>query len=321
MTLNLFPRPKLEDLKLKKSSKLKTHDYRNSNKNNEQLIAYEKRRRHQVYMKMDYFLAGSTYFDFLSLDTFQIVKYSKYLAQIQTYNSTKQVSTEQLLLPIIMSELELSDILKDYHFSEKAVLKLLRKLSSTSNVNPETKRAHLFYKLVKGVPFSFGLNKSLLNDLKVAKNPSFSREMHAFFETVADNALTRFKTPVITPEILFITMMEARTKNVGRVIRKILQTDANWYLLRYKLIKRVHAQEVSIRTEVELNEQYFAYLLKLNLSEIEFNRLIESELLSLGVEVFRNKIVTEMLNLNLFDALEADIHKSIRATNKRTYST
>lgn len=317
MALNLFYRPKLEELTLKKFSKLKTYDYRKSNQTEEQLIINEKRRRHQAYMKMDYFLTGSTYFDFFSSDTFKIVKYSKYFAEV---SAKENVNSDCLLLPIVNSQLEIAEILKEHNFSKRTVSRLLSQVTPKRKTTPEMERNYARYNLVKKLPFSFGFNRSLLKKLLSKKKISYSTEMYNFFENVAENSLTRFKTPVITPEILFISMMEARTKNMGRVIRKILQTDANWYLLRYKLIKRIHAQEVSIRTEVELNQQYFAYLLKINLSEIQFDRLIESGLLSLGVEVFRSNIITEVLALNLFDTLEVDIRRSIKATSKRKYT-
>jgi hypothetical protein len=72
-----------------------------------------------------------------------------------------------------------------------------------------------------------------------------SYELNLLFEKSAENSLTRFKTPVITPEILFITMMEEKHTKVGKIIQKFLKTDTNWYLLRYKLIKMIHYQETS----------------------------------------------------------------------------
>ena len=141
------------------------------------------------------------------------------------------------------------------------------------------------------------------------------------FEKAAENALVRFKTPVITPEILFVTMMEQKNNKVGKIIKKFLKNDTNWYLLRYKLIKRLHYQETDIRTNVSKNNHYFVYLLKLNLSEYEFNRLIETESLNLGVSVFRNRLISQLLKVDIFNQLENEIHKSIKVSNKRNYSS
>ena len=116
-------------------------------------------------------------------------------------------------------------------------------------------------------------------------------------------------------------MMEEKNTKVSKLIKKFFPDETNWYLLRYKLIKRIHFQEVRIRAEISKNEQYFAYLLKINLSELEFNCLIETNLLTLAVSTFRNKLITKMLTLNLFDLLEKDIYKSMQVTNTRVYST
>jgi hypothetical protein len=51
-------------------------------------------------------------------------------------------------------------------------------------------------------------------------------EMNQLFEKTIDNALNRFKTPVVTPEVLFITLMEERTSKAGKIIKKVLKTDA-----------------------------------------------------------------------------------------------
>ena len=88
-----------------------------------------------------------------------------------------------------------------------------------------------------------------------------------------------------------------------------------------KLIKRIHYQETDIRTNIRKNDHYFVYLLKLNLGEYEFNRLIETQSLNLGVSVFRNRLISQLLKVDLFNQLETEIHKSIKVSNKRNYSS
>ena len=53
---------------------------------------------------------------------------------------------------------------------------------------------------------------------------------------------------------------------------------------------------------------------------MKFNQLINRELLSNGVELFRNTLIVQLLETNLFKLLEFDIYKSMKITNKRTYS-
>jgi hypothetical protein len=102
------------------------------------------------------------------------------------------------------------------------------------------------------------------------------------------------------------------------MIKAILPTEIDWYVLRYKLIKIIHKNEVCIR-ELRTNQHYFAYLLKKSLSENEFETLVDTEQLSEGVSFFRNRLISQILSFNLFDHIEKEIYTSIRLTGNRTY--
>lgn len=309
---NFFPKK----TKLSQSSMRSTvtsYDYTTLTKTVEQQIELEKRRRHQIYTLLDYTLSAITYFDFFSQDTFTIIKHSKYLAQASKRN---YFTSEFLLIPFLDSKFELSTLLKEYDLNEIEIGKLITSLNNIPKRSFAEKRDYFFYQIFKKVGnFSF-FDKSLIT--KKLKN---SFDVSFLFEQAAENALIRFKTPVITPEILFITMMEEENTKVSKIIKKFFPEETNWYLLRYKLIKRIHFQEVNIRAEIPKSEQYFAYLLKINLSELEFNCLIETNLLHLAVSTFRNKLITKLLHVNLFDLLEKEIDQSIQVTNTRVYST
>ena len=148
----------------------------------------------------------------------------------------------------------------------------------------------------------------------------YSYEVNKIFEKAAENALVRFKTPVISPEILFITIIEEKNTKAAKIIRKFLKDDVQWYLLRYKLIKRIHNQESNIRSEVIKNQHYFAYLMKVQLTDFEFNKLIENEALAKGVSLFRNTLVSNILKIDIFEEISQEIRTSMKITNKRSYS-
>jgi len=167
--------------------------------------------------------------------------------------------------------------------------------------------------------------RSLFLDVEEYTTPSsicFSSDSHSLFVCLAENSLRRFKTPVMTPEMLFVTMMEQRkTTLVGSIILKIIEDETDWYLLRYKLMKRIYEQELSVRTELEDEKQYFAYLLKINLPEAEFKKSTESTLIDLAADLYRYKLFTKILSINLFKVMNNDIRKSNRILNKRRYIT
>jgi hypothetical protein len=287
--------------------------YSGQNKTKNEKIFAERRRRNQIYQLLDHNLSNVSYFDFFSKDTFGLVIKGLYLSQAV---NKETLSPEVLLLPFLDSTFEFSSLLKEYGINETETGTLI---SSSSKINPKSfsdKRNYFIYRLFKKF-----LNISLFEQSFVKFDVKNSHESNLIFEKAAENALARFKTPVITPEILFITMMEQKNNRVGKIIKKFLKNDTDWYLLRYKLIKRIHYQETDIRTNVRKNDHYFVYLLKLNLGEYEFNRLIETESLNLGVSVFRNRLILQLLKVDLFNQLENEIHKSIKVSNKRNYSS
>ena len=274
-------------------------------------ILIEKRRRHQTYMALDYFLSAVTYFDFFSSDAFKIVKNAKYLAQI----CEKSVTSELLLLPFFSYPSHVSAILKDFEITEAMVETVVASLQKTKKENFFQKQKNSIKQTLRNVKGFFVRETLALN-----QNVKYSHEVNKIFEKAAENALSRFKTPVISPEILFITIIEDKNSKASRIIKKFLKTDVEWYLLRYKLIKRIHNQESNIRSEVIKNQHYFAYLMKIQLTDFEFNKLIENEALAKGVSLFRNTLISKILKIDIFEEISEEIYTSMKITNKRSYS-
>jgi hypothetical protein len=115
-------------------------------------------------------------------------------------------------------------------------------------------------------------------------------------------------------------MMEEKNTRVGKIIKKLLKTDSNWYILRYKLLKYLHSQELIFRNDIIKNQQYFGYLLKTQLSDLELEKMIADKSLNERVGIFRSKLIQNILKEDLIDILIKDINKSIKYTNKRNYS-
>lgn len=274
-------------------------------------ILIEKRRRHQAYMALDYFLSAVTYFDFFSSDAFKVVKNAKYLAQI----CEKNVTSELLLLPFFSYPSHVSAILKDFEITEGMVETVVASVQKTKKQNFFQKQKNSIKQTLRNIKGFFVRETLALNP-----NIKYSHEVNKIFEKAAENALTRFKTPVISPEILFITMIEDKNSKASRIIKKFLKTDIEWYLLRYKLIKRIHNQESNIRSEVIKNQHYFAYLMKIQLTDFEFNKLIENEALAKGVSLFRNTLISKILKIDIYEEISEEIYTSMKITNKRSYS-
>lgn len=303
-------------MKIKKTEKNTFSDITislDSSSANSVKIELEKRKRHQTYLALDYLLSSLTYFDFFSAETFNIVKNAKYLAQICNRN----VTSEFLLLPFFSHPSEVSIVLGEFGLSQTDVENLIvYKFLGNKKENFFEKQKNKISHVIHDMKGLF-----LPNVVSLDPNVNYSHEVNQIFERSAENALQRFKTPVITPEILFITMIEEKNNPASKLLRKALKTDTQWYLFRYKLIKRIHNQESTLRGEIVKNQHFFAYLMKTRLSELEFNKLIETENLVKGVSFFRNTLVSKILETNIFEKLLEEILISIKVNNKRSYSS
>jgi len=284
---------------------LNSPDEFKSNSNESSLskkVLLEKRKRHQAYITIDYLLGFLTYFDFFSNDTFQIVKNSIFFSKLLEKNT---ITSDVLLISLLDEKFELSKVLKEYNLTQESLLGIF------SNTDSKTGKKN---------SFSTFFSKKAKSEEFEEKEIIYSQEMNQLFEKIVENALYRFKTPVVTPDLLFITFMEEKTTKAGKLITKMLKNEANWYLVRYRLIKRLHSQEVLIRGEITKNQHYFAYLMKTRFSEFDFNKLIKNELLLTAVSFFRNFLVKDILKQNLFQTLGDEISHSIKINNKRKYS-
>jgi len=269
-------------------------------------ILIEKRKRHQAYISLNYILSFLTYFDFFSHDTFKIIIESKIFAALL---NKKSVTSEFLLLPFFDFNNEFMKILKEYKFDQKQIFQLVSEFNIEKN--QQSQKKNFFDQILKKI----SSKDSLKN-----QNISYSYDFNFILEKASENGLTRFKTPVITPEILFITLMEEKKMKGSKIIGKFLSNETTWFIFRYKLLKRIHKHESAIRNDVKKNQQLFAYLLKTQLSEFEFNTLLETKSLDLGVSLFRNLIISQLLHLDLLNFLEEETYNSVKVTGRRIYS-
>jgi hypothetical protein len=286
----------------------------------ERKIKQEKRKRFQIYTSLDYLLSMVSYFDFFSLDAFKLLISSKDIAKLTQNDS---ITVDCLLLSFLQEKCQLVEILKAsnltienlFHDQEGQVLNFFFP-NCLSQVKKKIKRIPQNLLNTCLSPFLSPLG------LKVDKKKLiYAPELLRIFEQAVENSLLKFKTPIITPEILFLTLMEDKNSSVGKRIRKVVGNKIEFYLLKYKLLKILHQQETFIKNKVTKNQLFFAYLLKSQLSDYEFNRLSENDFHSLGTLVFRSKLINLVLNSNIPFLLEKEIMISMKNGPKRSYSS
>ena len=287
----------------------------------EEKIILEKRRRNYLYKNLDYLLSTLTYFDFFSLDSFEILKTSR---EISSFYKIEKINLDVFFLSFFYSSFELSFLLEEAGLNKEGITEILEE--NFKEVDLSNPKLPSFFKNIKNI---FGKPKKQKNQNqmkgleknKVISNLSLSSEVVLFLEKASENALNRFKTPVLTAEILFLTLLEEKNNFYSKIIQNIINDDLKWELLKYKIIKRIHREESALRDQVSKNQYYFAYLLKTQLTDNQFNQLINAEELEKGVELFRNTLMTQLLEIDLFKLVEIDVYKSMKITNTRKYSS
>lgn len=273
-------------------------------------ITLEKRKRNQLYITLDYILSVVSFFDFFSIDSFAIIKDSNYLKAV---TDEKNINSDLILFSFLNKDLKIASILKEYGISLDSLIPYIVPLKNIPIKNSESIFDYITDKLQSL------RKKLLLTDIK--KNINYSIEVQKIFEKATENALTRFKTPVISSEILFITLMEEKSSKSSKILKNLIDNETEWFILRYRLLKELHSQESIIKSEVVKNQHYFAYLLKTSISEKDYDRLIKKDSLSSAITVFRNFIVADLLKINIFDKISEEILTSIQLENKRKYSS
>ena len=100
-----------------------------------------------------------------------------------------------------------------------------------------------------------------------------------------------------------------------------MSENNDWYLLRYKLIKRIYFEEICIKEDLTQNQRYFAYLLKTRLTSANLEKLIRNDTYPFAVSHFRDKLVQKALKQDLLLEIKKDIYRSASLTATRKYSS
>jgi len=273
-----------------------------------QKIKIEKRKRHQIYTTFDYVRAQSKKFDFFSYDSIKIIKTANSL--VKNFKQ-KKVTPEILLLSFLNEDLELTKILKKFNITFDLVEAYL--FHGYEIANSRNQKENIFSSLKKTFPFS--LEKQF--DWKEILENNY--ELKNLIDKAIENSF-RFKTPAITPELIFLTLLEEKTLATSILLKTFLKSDLNWTLLRYEILKKLHHQETIIQGNLSKNYRSFGYLLKIELDDLQFGKLLEKKEFDAIISNYRDLLVSKILKINLFDLIEKDIKISIKVNNTRDYS-
>lgn len=242
-------------------------------------IIAEQRKRFQTYLLIDSFTSMITPFDFFSKEAFEIFNYALYLfVELEAKNFSYNFFFSSCLKKSIVYKDILESLIKKDKNLELFNTKLENKLNDST--------------------FSKNLN---IYNLFSKNNYSF---INIFVKKLILNAKTRFKTPLISQELLIITLLEEINKT-----NKNLWTPNNFYTSRYQLLKQLYQFEANIKLSIPKNYLYFSYLLKMYLSNNEYERLHTMFKDQQGVLYFRNRLILKSLKYNVGKFLKKSIYK------------
>lgn len=293
-------------------------------------ILQEKNRRYQAYTTLDYLLSTHTYFDYFSLDAFTILNNAKVL--MKKYKKEK-LTSDIFMLSFFSIDSELIKILNEFDITQESIENYLNqveksKTKSTKNkyfaklnsvvINQKNKLAEKVksFSTIFESYIAWNRPEAEENDLFLI---DYSKELYKIFEKTIEKTL-RYKTPIITPEILFLNFIDEEQIRGGKILKALIKNPIRITLLRYQIVKLIHQNESNLRSLVPKNQHFFAYLLKAELSDMEFQKLIQTNRLTKAVNVFRNQLISSTVQVDLAQLLEEELATISKLNSKRRYS-
>ena len=281
-------------------------------------IELEKRKRNQAYISFDYQLNATTPLDFFSADALQALQTAKYIAYSK---HEEKVRLNHFIITFCYINSDLLSLLNEFGICQQifAFTKNNKETDTPNNsifdLNWLKSQSNLKSQKIKREILDF----YLLIQNEHRQLPKFSDELAQFLEKANKNAIEKFKTPIVTLEILFFTLIEDN-KEFSSFLEKDLKTNLSFEFLKYRIYQRIHRQESTIREIIPPNYHYFAYLLKSQLTELQFDYLIDNEMLFQSILYFRNLLIAKTLENNIFPSLRVEIQESMHLTKFRKYS-
>lgn len=263
----------------------------------------EIRRRLHFYTNLELLSSRITIFDVMNRETFSILLHAKRIAR---YYHFEEVTEEILLLAFLSGKKEINKLFKKSELNKKAIYKEFLETYKLPTRN-------IFQKIGNFILEKIFLEKKPLLD----QNFNFSSSCLDLFFKASENTLERFKTFVITPEILFVTLMEKKIP----LLFKGLDNKKKWYILRYILLRRINTEEILIQGKVKTNQFLYIYLLKSKLPQRTYNLYIGGKRRKILYQNFRGLIFSKVLKWDRLTFLESQTRHSIKINSILRYSS
>lgn len=140
---------------------------------------------------------------------------------------------------------------------------------------------------------------NVLSNISINKELNIS-ELNLVIQNFANKTFTKFKSPVITLDIILFSFLSNDAKE------EKLKYKSN--IICYKLLQNIYRFNSRLKG-INKNDQIFIYLLISQISEIELEQLYLSKKINLIIFIFRNLIFLDIKFLDLKNNSNKQLNK------------
>jgi hypothetical protein len=295
----------------------------------------EQRNSYKHQRSLEYILSATSYFDFFSHDAFFLVANAKQYAD--KFHLPFVHSDFLLSLIVTTSKKPIQKVLDQHEITRQSVL---RRLATSTEYAPLFKGETLFKKLSRDKNFLdemiLSLESKVLNArsryrdfiefrfpnlapyiLRYGEVPYVPLHYDTFFlfDKVIENALTKFSSPIITVEHILFAMVEEKNTRAGKILHSLIKDEADYYLLRLKLMTIINSELVAMRNRLPEDIQFYGYLALRTNSQRVFHNVFMTRYCEPEALLARKKIVHSLARFKkeLPEEIEKDILRERKA--------
>jgi hypothetical protein len=277
-------------------------------------IQLEKRKRNEIYKKLEYFFPFHEIFDCLSYDASNCFQIAKKLTH--QWNKT-EIGGGDLLLAIMNSKtFFLTKLFERYGITNEKIEREYVKLYPEAKVFLFPSELSITTKLlVYGLyPLKTFLTKWIWVDFKKIiqekeffSGRNFSIEIKNFFQETLHFSRQKY-SPIVTIELLLLSFLNENDGELKFIIEKLLDNNSSKILgLKYALNAEIWRQTTNLLNSIEPCYLKYMYYLQLDLPNSVFERLIAKKPeLQKTILNYRKELIKEITELNFEDILQKE---------------
>jgi hypothetical protein len=252
-------------------------------------IKLEKRRRIQTYLLLNRQISTTLPATFFTFDIMQL--FAKYFR----LKTDSLITQNTLFLLFLTFQKEVKNLIIEF-LKEPLII---RQFYLTCKSNFFVKKITKSYLKLKN--FSYQIVNQFLQRYPHSNNSlHFTDNSLLCFKKLAQTGFEKYHTPLISPEIFFLTIVDNLACQKNLYLLNNFSTPFTLSLVRYQLLKSIYLHESMIRNKIPKSLHIFMYLLHLELPKKHIQTLFKTDAINRIILIFRNKMLLQLLLLNVY---------------------